>query len=93
MSHEPRTEARGSRPQGRDEAVRPLVASFQGLGPVHQPVGDESAHGTRAIRSGFSELVEKEARGADPYEDRGLSIGIVVVGILIGSFLVAHQAQ
>ncbi len=46
-----------------------------------------------AIRSGFSELVEKEARGADPYEDRGLSIGIVVVGVLIGSFLVAHQTQ
>ena len=48
---------------------------------------------TEATRSWFSELVEKEVKGADPYEDRGLSIAIVVAGVLIGSFFVAHQAQ
>jgi hypothetical protein len=31
--------------------------------------------------------------GADPYEDRGLSIGIIVGGVLVGSFLVAHQVR
>ena len=48
---------------------------------------------TGSIRSGFSALVEKEARGADPYEDRGLSLALIAAGVLIGSFLVAHQAR
>jgi hypothetical protein len=48
---------------------------------------------TRAIRSRFSELVEKEVEYADPYEDRGLSIAIVVAGVLMGLFFVAHQAR
>jgi hypothetical protein len=47
----------------------------------------------RAIKSRFSALVEKEVEYADPYEDRGLSIAIVVVGVLIGLFFVAHQAR
>jgi hypothetical protein len=46
----------------------------------------------RAIKSGFSALVEREVEYADPYEDRGLSIAIVVVGVLMGLFFVAHQA-
>lgn len=46
-----------------------------------------------AIRSGFSGLVEKEVEYADPYEDRGLSIAIVVAGVLMGLFFVAHQAR
>lgn len=41
----------------------------------------------------FSRLVEKEVEYADPYEDRGLSIGIVVVGLLMGAFFIAHQTQ
>ena len=48
---------------------------------------------TRAIRSRFSELVEKEVEYADPYEDRGLSIAIVAAGVLMGLFFVAHQAR
>lgn len=44
-------------------------------------------------KSWFSKLVEKEVEYADPYEDRGLSIGIVVVGILMGVYFIAHQAQ
>jgi hypothetical protein len=47
----------------------------------------------RAIESRFSELVEKEVEYADPYEDRGLSIVIVVAGVLLGLFLVAHQTR
>lgn len=50
-------------------------------------------NGMEAIRSRFSELVEKEVEYADPYEDRGLSIATAVVGVLIGSYFVAHQAQ
>ena len=48
---------------------------------------------TRAIRSRFSELVEKEVEYADPYEDRGPSIAIVVAGVLMGLFFGAHQAR
>ncbi len=48
---------------------------------------------TQADRSWFSRLVEKEVAYADPYEDRGLSIGIIVVAVLIGSHFVAHQAR
>jgi len=47
----------------------------------------------RAITSRFSKLVEKEVEYADPYEDRGLSIAMVVVGVLMGLFFVAHQAR
>jgi len=47
----------------------------------------------RAIKSQFSALVEKEVEYADPYEDRGLSIAIVVAGVLMGLFFVAHQAR
>ena len=46
-----------------------------------------------AIESRFSELVEKEVEYADPYEDRGLSIAILVASVLIGQFFVAHQAR
>ena len=45
------------------------------------------------MKSRFSELVEKEVEYADPYEDRGLSIAIVVAGVLIGLYFVAHQAR
>jgi hypothetical protein len=48
---------------------------------------------TQTNKSWFSKLVEKEVEYADPYEDRGLSIGIVVVGVLLGLYLVAHQTQ
>lgn len=41
----------------------------------------------------LSKLVEKEVEYADPYEDRGLSIGIVAVGVLIGSYCIAHQTR
>jgi hypothetical protein len=47
----------------------------------------------RAIKSGFSALVAREVEYADPYEDRGLSIAIVVAGVLMGLFFVAHQAR
>ena len=47
----------------------------------------------RAIRSRFSGVVEKEVEYADPYEDRGLSIAIVVACVLMGLFFVAHQAR
>jgi hypothetical protein len=47
----------------------------------------------RALKSGFSALVEREVEYADPHEDRGLSIAIVVVGVLMGLFFVAHQAR
>jgi hypothetical protein len=64
------------------------------MSPESRTVAGESPPGTiGAIRSGFSALVEKEARGADPYEDRGLSIALITAGVLIGSFLVAHQAR
>lgn len=48
---------------------------------------------TEAPKSWFSKLVEKEVEYADPYEDRGLSIGIVVLGVLIGSYCIAHQTR
>lgn len=48
---------------------------------------------TQTNKSWFSKLVEKEVEYADPYEDRGLSIGIVVVGVLIGSYCIAHQTR
>lgn len=48
---------------------------------------------TETNKSWFSTLVDKEVEYADPYEDRGLSIGIVVVGVLIGSYCIAHQAR
>lgn len=41
----------------------------------------------------FSGLVEREVEYADPYEDRGLSIAIVVAGVLTGLFFVVHQAR
>jgi hypothetical protein len=47
----------------------------------------------RAIKSRLSGLVEKEVEYADPYEDRGLSIAIVVVGVLMGLFFGAHQTR
>jgi hypothetical protein len=52
-------------------------------------IGDRSA----ALRRGYADLVAKEVAGADPYEDRGLSIGIIVFGVLTGSYFVAHHAQ
>lgn len=48
---------------------------------------------TGTNKSWFSKLVEKEVEYADPYEDRGLSIGIVVVGVLIGSYCIVHQTR
>ena len=48
---------------------------------------------TETNKSWFSKLVEKEVEYADPYEDRGLSIGIVAVGVLIGSYCIAHQTR
>jgi hypothetical protein len=50
-------------------------------------------NGAEATGGWFSELVEKEVECADPYEDRGLSIAIVVGGVLIGSFFVANQTR
>jgi hypothetical protein len=46
---------------------------------------------TEALRRSYAELVAKEAGGGDPYEDRALSVGIVAVGALAGSFFVANQ--
>ncbi len=44
------------------------------------------------IKDGFYKLVDKEVKGnIDPYEDRGLSIAIVVCCILIGLYFVFHQ--
>jgi hypothetical protein len=40
----------------------------------------------------FSELIAKEVEGADPHEDRGLSIATVAVTVLAGSCFIAHQA-
>ncbi len=51
-------------------------------------MSDEPGSGT-----GFSRLVQKEVANADPYEDRGMSIAIILAGVLIGSYLIAHQVQ
>ena len=48
---------------------------------------------TETLKRSYADLVATEATGADPYEDRGLSIGIIVLGVLAGSFFVAHQAR
>jgi hypothetical protein len=71
-----------------------------GAGPAGCPGGDPGAsqggitvNGIEATESWFSRLVKKEVEYADPYEDRGLSIGIVVIGILVGSYFIVHQAR
>ncbi len=48
---------------------------------------------TQTNKSWFSKLVEKEVEYADPYEDRGLSIGLVVVGVLMGLYYITHQTR
>lgn len=55
--------------------------------------GGNTANGIEATGSWFSRLVKKEVEYADPYEDRGLSIAIVVVGVLVGSYFIAHQVR
>jgi hypothetical protein len=41
----------------------------------------------------FAKLVAKEVEYADPYEDRGLSIGIVAVGLILTLYFILHQVQ
>ncbi len=47
----------------------------------------------KAIKIRFSRTVEEEVENTNPYEDRGLSIGIIVFGILIGLYFVIHQTS
>ncbi len=47
----------------------------------------------KAIRIWFSNRVKEEVEDANPDEDRGLSIGIIVFGILIGLYFVIHQTS
>lgn len=44
------------------------------------------------MKTDFHRLVDKEVKGdIDPNEERGLSIGIVVVCVLIGLYFILHQ--
>jgi len=46
---------------------------------------------TKGIKSWFSKLVEEDVEDDIPYDERVASIAIVVFGVLIGLYFVAHQ--
>lgn len=46
---------------------------------------------TEAIKSWFSRLAEEDADDDIPYDERVASIAIVVFGVVIGLYFVAHQ--